>query len=189
MVEIGFMSVNARRFSLPVRVFSLIGAVLFAGWFPQSTWAQTPSTSACRIESKDCAGWRAAELSNPWVKVTSGPQLGGRVMQVALVGHAYLFVNPKYKGQYILPGGEAAMGRWINDGADQLWPMPEGTQGAERWPAPVSDALDDADYSFNVISRDCRCTVRLARPPDPKTGLRYQGLLGEARIYAADGSF
>ncbi|PYU38319.1 MAG: hypothetical protein DMG53_26920 [Acidobacteria bacterium] len=101
------------------------------------------------------------------------PQLGGRVMQVTFLGHAYLFVNPKYKGQYLPPGSEAAKGRWINYGGDKIWPMPEGTEDEQHWAGPVSDALDDGDYSFKILSEDSRCTVRLDGPADPKTGLQY----------------
>ena len=92
-------------------------------------------------------------------------------MQVTFAGHPYLFVNPKYKGQYVPPGGEAAKGRWINYGGDKIWPMPEGTQDEQHWAGPVSDALDDGDYSFKILSQDSTCKVRLDGPPDPKTGL------------------
>src|SRR6266849_9326841 len=173
MVDTFMFRANARDFFVLVRAFSLVGAVLCASFFPRQTRAQTPSSSACRIENKNFEGWRAEEMSNAWVKVTIVPQLGGRVMQVTFAGHPYLFVNPKYKGQYVPPGGEAAKGRWINYGGDKIWPMPEGTQDEQHWAGPVSDALDDGDYSFKILSQDSTCKVRLDGPPDPNTGLQY----------------
>ena len=173
MVDIFIMRANAWSFFGPSRAFSLIVAILCAGFIPGHTWAQTPSSSACRIENKNFEGWRAQEMSNAWVKVTIVPQLGGRVMQVTFAGHPYLFVNPKHKGQYVPPSGAAAKGRWINYGGDKIWPMPEGTQDEQHWAGPVSDALDDGDYSFKILSQDSTCKVRLDGPPDPKTGLQY----------------
>jgi len=155
------------------RAFLLIAAVVCGGFIPGQTWAQTQNPPACRVESGKFEGWRAEELSNQWVKLTIVPQLGGRVMQVTFAGHPYLFINPKYKGQYIPPDSEAAKGRWINYGGDKIWPMPEGRQDEEHWAGPVSDALDDGDYSFKILSQDSTCTIRLDGPPDAKTGLQY----------------
>jgi hypothetical protein len=173
MVSIFIICVEASDFFVLLRAFSIAGAVLCASFVPQQSRAQTPSSPACRIENKNFEGWRAEEMSNAWVKVTIVPQLGGRVMQVTFAGHPYLFVNPKYKGQYLPPGSETAKGRWINYGGDKIWPMPEGTQDEQHWAGPVSDALDDGDYSFKILSQNSTCTVRLDGPPDPKTGLQY----------------
>jgi hypothetical protein len=133
----------------------------------------SPMRGHCQIEAGTFRGWKAQQLTNEWVQLTIVPQLGGRVMQVTFASHPYLFINPKYEGQYIPPSSEAAKGRWINYGGDKLWPMPEGTQDEQHWAGPVSDALDDGDYSFKVLSQDSKCTVRLEGPPDPKTGLQY----------------
>jgi hypothetical protein len=165
--------VDGSHFFVLVRPLSFAAVVLCASFFPEQTIAQTPHPAACRIESRDFEGWHAQEMSNPWVKVTIVPQLGGRVMQIAFAGHTFLFVNPKYKGQYIPPTSEAAKGRWINYGGDKIWPMPEGTQDEQHWAGPVSDALDDGDYAFKILSQDSKCTARLDGPPDPKTGLQY----------------
>jgi len=178
MVDIFMMQTNARHFSVPSRAFSLVAAMLCGGCIPAQTWARTQNSPACRIESTNFDGWRAEELSNPWVRVTIVPQLGGRVMQVTFAGHPYLFVNPKYKGQYIPPTSEVVKGRWINYGGDKIWPMPEGKQDEEHWAGPVSDALDDGDYSFKILSLDSSCKVRLDGPPDAKTGLQYSREIG-----------
>src|SRR5438445_1270508 len=173
MVDHFIVSVEAPDFCVLLRAFSLVATVLCASFFPRQSSAQTPSSPVCRIESKNFEGWRAQEMSNPWINVVIVPRLGGRVMQVTFLGHAYLFVNPKYKGQYIPPDSEAAKGRWINYGGDKIWPMPEGTQDEEHWAGPVSDALDDGDYSFKILSQDSTCIIRLDGPPDAKTGLQY----------------
>lgn len=139
-------------------------------------WAQTAEekTALCRVESVEFEGWKAEEISNAHVKVVIVPQVGGRVMQVYFEGHAYLFVNPKYKGQYISP--EEALGKgqhWINYGGDKIWPLPEGTEDEHQWPGPISDVLDDGNYSFKVLSEGAECKVRLDGPPDTRTGLQY----------------
>jgi hypothetical protein len=51
--------------------------------------------------------------------------------------------------------------------------LPEGPQDAEHWPGPISDALDDGNYDFKVVSQDTVCKVRLDGPADPRTGLQY----------------
>jgi hypothetical protein len=51
--------------------------------------------------------------------------------------------------------------------------MPEGTQDDQHWPGPISDALEDGDYAFRILSQDSNCAVRLEGPPEPKTGLQY----------------
>ena len=131
------------------------------------------SAAGCHVRAATFEGWRAEELFNDWIRVIIVPQLGGRVMQVQFGGHDYLFVNPRYKGQYISPAEAAKMGRWINYGGDKLWPLPEGRGDAEHWPGPVSDALDDGEYSFRVVSEKPTCTVRLEGQADPATGLQF----------------
>ena len=173
MVDHLIVSVEAPDFGVLLRAFSLVATLFCASFFPGKSSAQTTTSPVCRIESKNFEGWRAEEMSNPWINVVIVPQLGGRVMQVTFGGHAYLFVNPKYKGQYFPPSSEPAKGRWINYGGDKIWPMPEGTEDEQHWAGPVSDALDDGDYSFKILSEDSRCTVRLDGPADPKTGLEY----------------
>jgi hypothetical protein len=173
MADIFITRANAKHFFVLSRAFRLIVVTLCATFIPGKTCAQTQNSPACHVESRNFEGWRAQEMSNQWVKLTIVPQLGGRLMQVTFAGHAYLFVNPKYKGQYIPPNNEATKGHWINYGGDKIWPMPEGRQDEEHWAGPVSDALDDGDYSFKVLSQDSICRVRLDGPPDEKTGLQY----------------
>ncbi len=129
--------------------------------------------SVCRVESVDFEGWQAQQLSNSWVKLVIVPQLGGRLMQVYFEGHPYLFVNPKYRGQYFPPSEAGDKHLWFNYGGDKIWPMPEGDEDEHHWPGPISDPLDDGTYTFKVLSTAPHCQIRLDGPPDPKTGLQY----------------
>lgn len=128
---------------------------------------------ACRIDPIDFEGWKAEQLSNEWLKLVVVPQLGGRLIQVFFAGHPYLFVNPEYKGRYFPPSAGSAKGKWFNYGGDKIWPMPEGSGDEHHWPGPISDALDDGEYTFQVLSLDSRCGLRLDGPPDERTGLQY----------------
>lgn len=151
---------------------SIVAALLSV--LPAQFAAGQPSADeSCHIKGIDFAGWKAQELSNKWVRVILVPQVGGRVMQVEFGGHPYLFVNPKYKGTYTPPAQASQAAHWINYGGDKVWPLPEGTGDAEHWPGPLSDALDDGDYAFRVISEKPACIVRLEGPADSFTGLQY----------------
>jgi hypothetical protein len=135
--------------------------------------ALTANAKPCKIEATTFDGWKAEQITNQWVTVTIVPQLGGRVMQVTLGGHPYLFVNSRFKGQYFPPSEASAKGRWINYGGDKIWPLPEGTQDEQHWPGPISDNLDDGEYAFKIVSQGAQCTAELAGPPDDRTGLQY----------------
>jgi hypothetical protein len=155
-----------------LKLFCALFALLAcAGVRAQKSESKAPG---CRVETVAFEGWKAEEISNGRVKIVIVPQLGGRVMQVYFDGHPYLFVNPKYKGQYISPEEAAAKGQhWINYGGDKIWPLPEGTEDEHHWPGPISDALDDGNYDFKVLSQGAECKVRLDGPPDARTGLQY----------------
>lgn len=135
--------------------------------------AEVSYSALCRIQPINFEGWQAQQLGNRWVTLTIVPQLGGRLMQVALGDHPYLFVNPKLKGKYSPPSEGRAATQWYNFGGDKLWPLPEGEGDEQHWPGPISDALDAGNYSFKVLSQGAVCTVRLEGPPDPQTGLQY----------------
>jgi len=149
----------------------LMYAIMAARMYSQQTPARPPT--GCRIEAFNFEGWQAQQVSNSSVKLVIVPQLGGRVMQVVFDGHPYLFINPKYKGQYFPPSAAQGKHRWFNYGGDKIWPMPEGDEDEHHWPGPISDPLDDGEYVFKILSEAPQCAVRLEGPPDPKTGLQY----------------
>ena len=153
-------------------ISSIVGFLFLFPLAVQNASAQAPGD--CQTRATNFEGWQAQDLSNAWVHVIIVPQLGGRVMQVQFGEHNYLFVNPRYKGQYIPPAEAGKSGpHWINYGGDKLWPLPEGEGDAEHWPGPISDVLDDGEYKFSIVSENPKCAVRLEGPPDPATGLQF----------------
>jgi len=132
----------------------------------------------CKVEPALFEGWKAEKVMNEWVELIIVPQLGGRLMQVTFAGHPYLFVNRELAGKYFPPSEGAAKGKWFNYGGDKIWPMPEGSEDDSHWPGPISDALDDGEYAFTVLSQGKQCTVRLEGPPDERTGLQYTREIG-----------
>jgi len=154
--------------SLPLIIF-----ILVPGSEAQSNQIAATTHEPCKIQSTTYEGWPAQQLSNQWLKLIIVPQLGGRVMQVTFAGHPYLFVNSQLKGKHLPPLTPADKPTWYNYGGDKIWPMPEGTQDDQHWPGPISDALDNGDYAFRILSQDYNCAVRLEGPPEPKTGLQY----------------
>jgi len=127
----------------------------------------------CNIRAVNYKGWNAQEIRNEWVGLTFVPKLGGRLMQVTFGPHEYLFVNERYEGKYLPPLGPSDSATWYNYGGDKIWPLPEGKNDGKHWPGPISDALDDGDYAFTILSQGVVCKVRLDGPPDPRTGLQY----------------
>ncbi len=131
-------------------------------------WGASYATQPCALKTVSFDGFDdAQELSNGWLKLDIVPQLGGRLMQVTFAGHAYLFVNPEFKGKYVPPPDDP-LGKWFNYG---------GEQDADHWPGPLADPLDDGKYTFDASTgstgpfRDC--VVTMTSPADPRTGLQY----------------
>ncbi len=153
-----------RSIFLSLLAFGL-GSATFYG---QSSAALT--AAGCSVRAASFQGWDAQVVTNRWVRLTFIPKLGGRIMQVEFNGHPYLFVNPKYLGQYISP--QEAHGGWINYGGDKIWPMPEGDSDESHWRL-ASTAIDDLPYTFKVLSEGERCIVELVGQPDTITGLQY----------------
>lgn len=152
----------ARKLAM-IFIFSLVGTALVHA---QGKSAQNPP--ACRVEPVNYKGWQAQQISNRWVQLIVVPQNGGRLMQVTFGGHPYLFVNPKYAGQYFPP----TQGKWFNYGGDKLWPLPEGNDDEQHW-AGGSDVLDDSPFSFRKVSEGRECEIELTGPADPQTGIQY----------------
>jgi hypothetical protein len=125
----------------------------------------------CTVTATNYLGWKAEELSNPWVNLEIVPELGGRLMQVTFGGHDYLFINQKLKGQVIPPA--VAGHRWNNYGGDKIWPMPEGVRDEQHWSGAGGEPLDNSPFSFEVLSRGEQCAIRLTGPFDPHIGQQY----------------
>lgn len=148
-----------------VLVGLLTGAMPYSA---QPAQASVSANSQCHVEPVDYKGWQAQQLSNRWVQLIVVPQNGGRVMQVSLAGHPYLFVNPKFAGKYLPPSPS----QWFNYGGDKLWLLPEGNTDEQHW-AGNSDVLDDGPFSFRKLSEGPQCEIELAGPVDPQTGIQF----------------
>jgi hypothetical protein len=129
--------------------------------------AAQPS-SPCRIQDTEFEGWHAQQIANQWIQLIIVPQNGGRLMQVYFAGHPYLFVNPKYAGQYLPPNPE----HWFNYGGDKIWLLPEGNNDEQHWPGN-SDILDDGPFSSRIASQGQTCAIELTSPADPQTGVQF----------------
>ena len=148
------------RLAILTFAFSLASGMGIAG---------PPPARSCQVQPVVFEGWNAQQIKNQWVTLMIVPQLGGRLMQVTFGEHAYLFVNPRFKGKYFPPSRE----QWFNYGGDKIWPLPEGREDEEHWPGPLADVLDDGNYAFSVLSQGTTCKVRLEGQADPHTGLQY----------------
>jgi hypothetical protein len=168
--------------SVFARLITVVAIALMVSWAHEmSPLQQMPGPSVvtvagCQVEPAEFDGWQAQRVTNRWLQLVFVPKLGGRLMQVAFAGHPFLFVNPKYRGQYFPP--VEGTRKWFNYGGEKIWPMPEGSKDAGHWPGPISDALDDGDYAFHVVSQGAECVVRLEGPPDAATGLKYTREIG-----------
>jgi hypothetical protein len=153
-----------------VRKISFV-AVFCAGVMIAGLPLRAEAKSNCTVKSTEYLGWKAEEMANQLVKLEIVPQLGGRLMQVTMGGHDYLFVNDQLKGQVIDPA--TAGKRWNNYGGDKIWPMPEGNEDEQHWAGAGGEPLDNAPFTLEVISKGATCTVRLTGPVDEAIGQQY----------------
>ncbi len=94
-------------------------------------------------------------------------------MQVEFGEHRYLFVNPRYKGQYLSPGRFHKA-----TSMDQLW----GRQALATAGRPREKAIGRGRFQTRSMMANTNlplslesnpCTLRLEGPADPSTGLQY----------------
>lgn len=123
----------------------------------------------CQVQATNYLGWKAEEMSNPWVKLEIVPQIGGRLIQVTFGGHDFLYVNPLLQGQVIPLESKGHGDR--NYGGDKIWPLPEGNRDEQHWSGGGN--LDGALFTLQVLSSGPRCAVRLTGPVNPEIGQRY----------------
>jgi len=153
-----------------MRGSAMIFLLCLVGTTSSQTLAQSndPVRGSCRVEAVNYKGWQAQQISNRWVQLIMIPQNGGRMIQVTFAGHPYLFVNPRYAGQYLPP----SVSQWFNYGGDKLWLLPEGNDDEQHW-VGNSDVIDDGPFSFRKVSEGSQCEVELTGPADPQTGIQF----------------
>lgn len=159
-----FASVGTKVWSLGSLSILALSALL--GWPLQ---CQAASSPGCRVQATNYLGWKAEEMSNPWVKLEIVPQIGGRLIQVTFGGHDFLYVNPLLQGQVIPLESKGPEDR--NYGGDKIWPLPEGNQDEQHWSGGGN--LDGAPFTLLVLSSGPRCAVRLTGPVNLEIGQRY----------------
>ena len=119
-------------------------------------------------------GWDAVSLSNQYVSLTVVPSIGGRVMQYALGGRDFLWVNPALAGKAPPPEGVGPENAWLNYGGDKLWPAPQGWDNAEQWPGPPDAVLDGGPYKLEILPKDGNApAVRLTSGEDKRSGIQF----------------
>jgi hypothetical protein len=153
-----------------IALCSLIGFLVQMPVYARAARQENSAANAqCRVEPVTYKGWQGQQISNRWVQLVVVPQNGGRLIQVSLAGHSYLFVNPKLAGKYFPP----TSGEWFNYGGDKLWLLPEGNDDEQHWVGD-SDVIDDGVFTFRKVSEGKQCEIELTGPPDPQTGIQFQ---------------
>jgi len=123
-------------------------------------------------------GWPSLALTNGLVKVQAVPSIGGRVIQYALGGFEYLWVDPQLAGTPPSPTGLAEDGGWLNYGGDKLWPAPQGWDNDRQWPGPPDAVLDGGPYT-GVIATPAgpAAAIRLTSREDARSGIRFSRVI------------
>jgi len=113
---------------------------------------------------------KSLRLDNGLIAVQVDPALGGRIMEYALGGKNFLWVNPELACQPPPPGGLAPDGGWLNYGGDKLWPAPQGWDNARQWPGPPDAVLDGLPHALRKLSATA---FRLTSGKDPLSGVQF----------------
>ncbi|PWJ54064.1 uncharacterized protein DUF4380 [Dyadobacter jejuensis] len=117
-------------------------------------------------------GWEVHILENRWLKLCVLPALGGRLMQIELDGHEFLFVNKKLEGTMPNDDGLGENGSWLNFGGEKIWPAPQGWGATDLWPGPPDPVLDSGAYTVNEKSDNTPAALDLTSLYDDHTGLQ-----------------
>jgi len=159
------VSARTRRLASVIAFICVLVEVTIPSLVGQTS---TEGTSECHVREVDYKGWRGQQMSNQWVQLVVIPQNGGRLIQVTLGEHPYLFVNPKFAGKYFPPTSD----QWFNYGGDKLWLLPEGNNDEQHW-VGNSDTIDDGPFGFRKLSEGKRCEIELTGPSDSQTGIQF----------------
>ncbi|MBU2904109.1 DUF4380 domain-containing protein [Arenibacter algicola] len=120
-------------------------------------------------------GWDAHLLQSDWIKLYLAPQLGGRIMQLAMHDHEFLFVNPEFVGKHVNDSRLGKEGSWLNFGGEKIWPAPQGWDNDSQWPGPPDPILDSGVYTLTKKDGDGNNIVlTLKSPIDFSRGLQME---------------
>jgi len=127
-------------------------------------------------------GWKSLCLGNNLIELQVLPDIGGRIIQFKLGGHAFLWVNPLLAGKLPAASGLTEDGGWFNSGGDKLWPAPQGWANEQQWPGPPDAVLDGQPYQLEKLpDRPGETAIRLTSRNDPRSGIRLSRVV---RIFA-----
>jgi hypothetical protein len=150
-----------------MKTLSLV-AMLAILWVAQPLAAED---SPPKFDRGDYRGWPALRWRSGTIRLDIVPEIGGRVVQFALGGKEFLWVNPRLAGRSPPRNGLAADGGWLNYGGDKLWPAPQGWDNDSQWPGPPDAVLDGQPYRADLL--DGGRAVKLSSRDDPASGVRF----------------
>jgi len=135
--------------------------------------APEPSFEA-KVESTEYKGWKAYRLTNGIVTLYIAPEIGGRAIQLELGDQTYFFVNKQLEGKVLPESQDNLKSGWANYGGDKVWPAPEGWMNDHQWPSIPYYILDGSPFKSEVVKNTPQeVAVRVASPPDPRTGVQF----------------
>lgn len=98
------------------------------------------------------------------------PELGGRIMELSLDGHNFLFVNPALENVRNGQGDDSWDGVWQNFGGEKIWVAPQGWDNDRQWAGPPDRVLDGGCFRVSKIGN----SIESESPIDPRTGLQIR---------------
>ncbi len=98
------------------------------------------------------------------------PELGGRIMELSLDGHNFLFVNPALENVRNGQGDASWDGVWQNFGGEKIWVAPQGWNDDRQWVGPPDRVLDGGGFRVSKIGD----SIESESPIDPRTGLQIR---------------
>jgi hypothetical protein len=120
-------------------------------------------------------------LDNGELSLAFLPQVGGRLISLAVGGAELLWRNPAYLDGRLhprtpradWPRPDGSMGSWVNLGGSKTWPAPQGWSGPGEWPGPPDDVLDSGTYRARLsVDAAGAAGLTLTSAVDRRTGLQ-----------------
>lgn len=137
-------------------------------------WTADHEAVAAEATAGNYRGWKTLEMSNGLIQLQVAPDLGGRIIQYELDGHAYLWVNDELAGKVSTASGLGPDGEWLNYGGEKLWPAPQGWSGDHEWPGPPDAVLDGSPHRGVILAAEGdSVAVGLTSRDDPRSGIRF----------------